>query len=171
MNIDLRGLEEGNNVLSFEESPDELHIDDAGLEFVGPIRSRVNVHKLGDLLSAAGRSQCRLRLSCGRCLVPFETDLSADYRFVLQKGRPKSLDGDEDETLVWIDDKGDQIDLGAEVKDYLLLEIPVKPLCKEDCAGICAVCGTDLNDEGCSCEVKQADPRWEALRDLKENGT
>lgn len=168
MLIDLRGLEEGRNVFTFEESPEDLHIEDPDLEFVGPIRSEVTVHKLGESLSATGRSRGRLRMSCGRCLAPFEADLSADYSFVLQKGRPRSLSGDEDETLVWIDDRGDQIDLGTEVKDYLLLEVPVKPLCREDCAGLCPVCGANLNEETCNCEVKPADPRWDALRGLKD---
>jgi uncharacterized protein len=128
----------------------------------------VTVHKLGDSLSASGCSRFRLKQSCGRCLAPFEEALSAEYTFVLQKGRPRSLTGDEDETLVWIDDEGEQIDLGAEVKDYLLLEVPVKPLCKEDCAGLCPVCGANLNEETCTCEVKPTDPRWDALRGLKD---
>jgi uncharacterized protein len=164
--IDLRGLDEGGNTLTFEESPEELHIEDSDLELVGPIRSEVNVYKLGESLSATGHSHFRLRQACVRCLEPFEEDLSAEYTFVLQKGRPNSFSGDEDETLIWLDDEGDQVDLGAEAKDYLLLEIPVKPLCREDCAGLCAVCGANLNQESCSCEVNSTDPRWDALRGL-----
>ena len=168
MILDLRAIEEGTNELTFDEPPEDLHIEDEDLAFVGPIQSSVVVHKLGEALSASGTSTFRMQLDCGRCLESFETVLSAEYAFLLQKGRPGVLAGDEDESLVWIDDEGDQIDLGKEVKDYIVLEIPLKPLCDEACAGLCPTCGANLNQESCSCETETTDPRWEALRALKD---
>ena len=168
MILDLRALVEGANELTFEEPPEDLHIEDESLTFVGPIQSSVVVKKLGEALSATGASTFRIQLACGRCLESFEVGLSAEYAFVLQKGRPRVLAGDEDESLVWIDDEGDQIDLGKEVKDYIILEVPLKPLCDEACAGLCPTCGANLNQESCSCETETTDPRWEALRALKD---
>ena len=64
---------------------------------------------------------------------------------------------------------GDQIDLSRMVKENILLEAPIAPLCRPDCAGLCPTCGTDLNVASCDCVTVEFDPRWEALSQLKAN--
>ena len=168
MNIDLRELEEGENEFLFEESPEELHIEDAALHFAKAIRTRMTVFKLGDAYSADGESAFQVRQECARCLEPFDLHLTSRFRFVFQKGRPDRMEGDEDETLIWLDDGAGEIDLGEQVKDYILLEIPINPTCSESCAGLCPLCGENLNVHRCECKRETFDPRWEALRALKE---
>lgn len=165
--IDLRELQEGENEYRWEEAPEALHIEDVGQRFVGPIRTRMTVFKLGEALSAAGKSTFCLRMECDRCLEPFDLPLSAGFSFVFQKGRPASVKGDEDETLIWLDDRPEKLDLGDEVKDYIILEIPQHVLCSESCAGLCPLCGANLNLGRCTCKTETVDPRWEALRALK----
>ncbi|HET7523328.1 MAG TPA: DUF177 domain-containing protein [Acidimicrobiales bacterium] len=75
---------------------------------------------------------------------------------------------DEDEETYPL--KGELLDLQPLVRDALLLELPLAPLCSEDCQGLCATCGADLNDGPCSCEHAPADPRWAALDLLKGGG-
>jgi uncharacterized protein len=60
----------------------------------------------------------------------------------------------------------DTLDLTPLVRDALLLELPTAPLCSDDCAGICSVCGADRNVSPCDCRTDDADPRWAALRVL-----
>ena len=60
------------------------------------------------------------------------------------------------------------IDLGEDVRQTLILAVPLKLLCRPECKGLCPQCGTNLNNETCSCTTVEADPRWDALRALKE---
>jgi uncharacterized protein len=62
---------------------------------------------------------------------------------------------------------GDQIDLAPVVREYVLLELPDAPLCRDDCAGICPQCGTDRNESACSCDTSVTDLRWSALEGLQ----
>ena len=62
---------------------------------------------------------------------------------------------------------GDQLDLQPLARDAVLLNLPQVPLCREDCAGLCPVCGADRNDEPCGCEVEAGDPRWATLDALR----
>ena len=66
--------------------------------------------------------------------------------------------------------RGELLDLQPLVRDALLLELPLAPLCSEDCRGLCPTCGADLNDGPCSCDQAPADPRWAALDLLKDPG-
>ena len=62
---------------------------------------------------------------------------------------------------------GDAIDLAPLVRENLLVELPLAPVCRDDCAGLCPGCGTDRNQNSCSCDTTPVDPRWGALGDLK----
>lgn len=168
MHIDIRDLQEGENEFTFEESPDALHIHDETLHFVLPIQTRLSLYKLGVSITIKGETAFHLRQECARCLEPFEVKEAIPLHFVLQQGRPEGLEDDTDETLIWLDNEAEQLDLGTQVKDYILLEIPVNPICKESCAGLCTQCGENLNVRQCDCTNEKVDPRWEALRALKD---
>jgi uncharacterized protein len=62
---------------------------------------------------------------------------------------------------------GRSVDLGGILREQILLALPMDLLCREDCKGLCPVCGKDLNQEACGCETSGADPRWAALRGLR----
>ncbi|MDA0746899.1 MAG: DUF177 domain-containing protein [bacterium] len=169
MLVDLQEIGEGTTEYEWKEAPEDLYIQDEDLQFAEPIHTRITFFKLGESLSASGSSSFRLTLSCVRCLEPFALDLVAEFSFLFQRGRPQTLEGDEDESLIWLDKEGQKIDLGKEVKDYILLEVPSDPICQQSCAGLCPACGENLNVTTCSCTHETTDPRWEALRALKEN--
>ena len=168
MIVKLNELEEGTASLDWEETPEDLHIQDEDLQFSGPIKTRIEFVKLGESISATGRTNAVLRLECVRCLEPVSFSLSSDFKFVFQKNRPESMTDDEDETMIWLDESGDKVDLGEEIKDYILLEMPLNPLCKTSCEGLCPICGENLNQTQCNCSSARTDPRWEALRALKD---
>jgi uncharacterized protein len=106
-------------------------------------------------------------LSCGRCLEPFPVEVRArvDSRFVPRPaaGENIELSADDLETDVYADD---QLDLGALVVTETTLALPMKPLCREDCKGLCPVCGGNRNITPCACAPRATDPRLAVLRKL-----
>ena len=168
MIIDLNDLEEGFTDLDFEELSEDIHIDDESLQFSSPVKTRLSFYKLGESLSVQGQSSVSLGMDCVRCLESTALSLDTRFKFVFQKGRPDNVVDGDDDSLIWLDDRGDKVDLGQDIKDYILLEIPRNPICSESCAGICPNCGENLNTNPCTCKEESIDPRWEALRAIKE---
>jgi uncharacterized protein len=63
---------------------------------------------------------------------------------------------------------GEGMELGDSIREQALLALPVKVVCREDCKGLCPRCGKNLNQESCNCSSQSEDPRWNALRDLRD---
>jgi uncharacterized protein len=98
---------------------------------------------------------------CRRCLRPLRGELHCEVRELYRERDPHEPGGTEaDEETYPLN--GDQLDLRPLVRDALLLELPLAPLCRPDCRGLCPTCGADLNEESCDC-APPADPRWAAL--------
>jgi uncharacterized protein len=82
--------------------------------------------------------------------------------------RPEHLDDtDEAETYPLA---GDTLDLAPMARDAVLLELPLAPLCREDCVGLCPTCGADRNEQPCDCDQLLANPAWAALDSLRVSG-
>jgi uncharacterized protein len=171
MEIDLRSLSEGLNLFRWEVTAADLEVDPEETGIQGPARVALTVTKTGEAaLTAHGEVAFGLRLACSRCLEPIDQAVDATLRLIFQKGLPEALDdrNDLDETdLVLIEEGGTTVDVAAHVRDVILLEVPIKPLCSESCAGLCPQCGANRNHETCACRREEADPRWEALKRLK----
>ena len=95
---------------------------------------------------------------CRRCLGPAGGAVQA----VVQELYEHSSDGQDTYAL-----SGDQLDLEPLARDAVLLELPLAPLCREGCPGLCPSCGADLNDGPCGCPPGDRDPRWAALDELQ----
>jgi uncharacterized protein len=99
---------------------------------------------------------------CMRCLQSAKPEIAVDAREVHEH----TADGDPELTSPYIDGS-DVLDLAAWARDALALELPRQVLCRPDCAGLCPVCGEDLNVAGPEHQhEREPDPRWAALRDL-----
>jgi DUF177 domain-containing protein len=105
--------------------------------------------------------QVTLEGPCFRCLQDAELPLALDLR-EYQAAMPE---GDEEQTE-YLDD--DRLDLSAWTHDAIALALPDKILCRDDCAGLCPVCGKDLNEEPHEHVEESPDPRWAALESLRE---
>jgi len=169
MKIDLRDIQEGETEFAFEETPADLHITEEDTQFAGAINTRLVVYKFGDSLSAKGQTTCLVRPECARCLEPIEFPIAISYTFVFQKGRPDQMDDDDDETLIWLNEEPGEIDLGNDVKDYILLELPMIPTCAASPSGPCERYEQDPHELLEYEREKSHDPRWDALRALKES--
>ena len=167
MKIDLRELEEGETTFTFEQTASDLDLESGELTFAGPIRTTARIHKLNDSLSAYGASQYRIKTDCARCNEGIELPFEVGFSFVLQKGKPRGVEGDEDETLIWLDEDSDELDLGQEVRDYILLEIPINPVCEAYESGTCPNLGEVEEIEKKASGADEVDTRWDPLRSIK----
>jgi uncharacterized protein len=104
------------------------------------------------------------RGECRRCLRPLEGELRCEVR-ELYRARTEREGPDADEETYPLE--GDHLDLRSLVRDAVLLELPLAPLCRQDCLGLCPRCGADLNQGQCDCAPVAADGRWSALDGLR----
>ena len=118
--------------------------------------------------------ETQVKLTCSRCIGQFE------LRSVLKMeeeafptidpatGR-KTESPEEAEGVIHLDAQHD-LDMTEVVRQYVLTEVPIKPLCREGCLGLCPECGSDLNKEKCKCNAPPVDPRWGSLAGLLTEG-
>jgi uncharacterized protein len=112
----------------------------------------------GPAVEVAGTVEAPWAGECVRCLGPARGNLRVTVRELYEPG------SDAEETYPL---HGDQIDLEPLVRDAVLLELPLAPLCEEDCQGLCPVCGVNRNQTSCTCTAEARDPRWSALDQLQ----
>ena len=138
---------------------------------IGPVEVRLegNVRPVGDNYLVDGRTSASGKLSCGRCLEPvrWQMDSTFDLEFALSDSAPLDPElalGETDLNVVYLEQPF--LDLEKLAIEQVVLEMPIRVLCSEECAGLCSRCGANRNVEGaCRCEP-EADPRWAALKDL-----
>lgn len=112
-----------------------------------------------------GTVECPWRGSCRRCAVPLEGTLRIQVRERFCDVAPGSAAPDDEEAYPIVDDT---VDLAPMVRDAVVLELPLAPLCRPDCRGLCPYCGIDRNVEECRCEPP-VDPRWASLDALRSD--
>ena len=135
-----------------------------------PVALAFDIFKDKQQFRLVGRVQTILELTCSRCLEPFTmpVDQTFDLRY-----HPHAENAGEGEREIEEDDlttafyENDQIDLDHLMREQFYLALPMKPLCRESCRGLCVACGSNLNRETCSCQRSWEDPRLAALRELK----
>jgi uncharacterized protein len=112
-------------------------------------------------MSVAGTVRGPWEGECRRCLQAVRGELTAE---VLELYRPEGQGEDAEDTYIL---GIDHLDLRPLARDAILLELPLAPLCRPDCAGLCPICGADRNDTPCDCGNEAVDPRWAALDALR----
>lgn len=150
---------------------DVISVEDVVL--TGPVKSELHVLKAGEEVVISGRLDAGVRLQCSRCLAEFEGRLDIPVETVYAPSpeaggeSERELGGDELNTAFY---EGDVIDTDEIAREQVLLSIPIKPLCREDCGGLCPRCGADMNKAPCGCAGKAAHPGMEALKDYFRKG-
>ncbi len=143
--------------------PFRFQLDLSDLEFNGqtPIASPVEVtgqvRNMAGALVLSAQARTVLSLVCDRCAKRFQREKTVSYETLLADHLEQE-DADEDIVLL----EGDTLDVGRLMTDTFVLEMDTKNLCAEDCKGLCAGCGANLNEEPCRCQ-KQVDPRLAGL--------
>ena len=117
-----------------------------------------------------GHFAVSIEVQCARCLEPVPGDFSGDFDLLY---RPLGIDSGKEEASISEAETeigyytGDGLVLEDVLKEQILLALPVKAVCRENCRGICPQCGKSLNSEHCSCAGDSPDPRWSALADIR----
>jgi uncharacterized protein len=128
-------------------------------------------HKVIQDIRLRGKIATSLEVSCARCLDPVTQDVKREFELLY---RPLGVDAGRDELSVTDAEaeigyyQGDGLLLEDVLREQVLLALPLKITCRQDCKGLCPHCGKNLNQERCSCTAALADPRWEALKDIRE---
>lgn len=164
--IDLRGIQEGTHSLVLDGRESALVVEEEADRVLRGFRFDGEVDFDGRDYRVRGSLTGDLESACDRCLTRFARPVAGevDVRAV-PPDSPGRDEGVLEEGVVLLG-ADRRLDLAGPLRGAVLLEIPIKNLCREDCAGICPVCGTNRNLESCDCEPSSGDPRWEALRGL-----
>jgi len=169
MQLDLTRYHQGLNHFVRVLQPDDVEQDGEAYRIVEPVHVDVQIHKDKERFRLVGTVKTRLELMCSRCLEPFS--LSIDSAFDLRY-LPAGTEAGEHDREVSADDldasvyRDDQIDLDELLREQFYLALPMKPLCREDCAGLCPQCGTNKNTGTCACAPQWEDPRLAPLKGL-----
>jgi uncharacterized protein len=171
----LEDIPEEGLELRWEEKQDALlvylsHLSSIDFEFETPLHGEATIRKVGRSYLIHGAVQGRLRLRCVRCLKEFAYPLSSIFDLSLH---PLKESAHEEEIELGEEDlkssffEGGEIRLSEMACEQVFLEIPFKPLCMEDCKGLCPKCGWDLNQSSCECTREDWEKGFSVLRKLK----
>ena len=162
MLLDLKPLFQGEkDELAFVREVDFSDVELwGGHPFCDPVKVTGKAFCRAGIVLLQYNAQFTLHVECCRCLEEFTPEYSMDFSATVVR----ELSGeDSGEFLVA---RGDQLDLADAVRADVLLSLPIKWVCREECRGLCPKCGANLNQGDCGCTFREEDPRLAALRKL-----
>ncbi len=160
MKIQIGGLSEGLHRYQFQEQAATLALGD---QFSDMVDIDAALQRNGRQLYLNASVRATGSFLCDRCAAPFTLPLRTTYQMYYVQDETDA--GDIDPAEVQVIPPGlSSIDLAEDVRQMVLLAVPLKLLCRDDCRGLCTSCGADLNTGQCTCLQEPADTRWEALR-------
>lgn len=145
--------------LEFNDKLDELNSIDPGYEFNAPIAFKGRLVNISKVLKLDGSLKTEYSVKCYRCL----KDISCSIDIIIKEDFVNAETNEGTEAYTY---EGNYIDLGRVLEDNIILNLPMKQVCSEDCKGLCPVCGNDLNVSECGCKGETIDPRMEILKNL-----
>ena len=131
------------------------------VDFTEPITVTGNVKNMAGYMVLSADVKVTYHTMCARCAEPVSSTLEISFEKDIASSTDVSADNDD---YIIIEDK--KVDLLPTVEEEIMLEMPSRTLCKEDCLGLCQKCGKNLNEGDCSCEKKEVDPRLAILKTL-----
>lgn len=136
---------------------------------ISPLDVSLRLEKSGPRVKVKGRFNLRAEFSCSRCLDKFSKEINSSLEAVYEpeeaRGGKKEIDLNEEEAECFYYGSDGLIDLGEEVRQNAILAMGVKLLCRENCRGLCRLCGQNLNKGSCSCQTRPLDPRLAKLNE------
>lgn len=134
-----------------------------------PLQVSLSYYRAGSEIFVGGTFDAATTAACSRCAEEFDLPSHRRFRYVLA---PKAMSDENDlalraEDLEFSFYQGDEIDLTPLIREQVLLALAERPLCREECRGLCPQCGANLNEGDCGCSIGGFDPRLAVLRNLK----
>lgn len=171
MKLDLSTLENGLTEFGFVIPESSFTSDTEIPEVCQPVKCVVNVFRSGDQVLVNGQFNAVLKINCSRCLelaeYPLTAEFTSDFRHAQRKSSTASkieLTPDELD-IVWY--SGNEIDLTEQVRQQLVVNLPMKILCKEDCRGLCLKCGANLNIHPCQCTTEDDENPFRSIPGIR----
>jgi len=134
-----------------------------------PVQGEIGLMRTDRGILAKGRLHTEVGLTCSRCLslfnYPLTLNIEEEYFPTTDVATGATIPLPDEPGCFTIDEHN-ILDLTEAIRQYALLAIPMKPLCAQDCAGLCPTCGCNLNLAPCNCPTRPADPRWSKLSNL-----
>ncbi len=180
MKLDISRLRAGTEPVDQTFSQEAFADLKEDFQVAGPTRLTGTVKRAGTVVTLDGRVTSALSVPCSRCLEAFEVPVDATFetrlvppgefaKVTAQSVDSGEIEGGVDGPVVGLAEYRDEaIDLDEVVREQFFLALPMKPLCREECLGLCPVCGTNRNREQCGCKQEWVDPRLAALANFKK---
>ncbi|MBN8705855.1 MAG: DUF177 domain-containing protein [Bacteroidetes bacterium] len=164
MEINISRLSDGRYSYQFEEPVSQLDEE----QVVSSLKVDCTLDKAFENHVFHVKVDFEAEVPCDRCLGPAHLHLTNELVFTLS--RSEELKGNDlDPDFRYLAPDQNKIDIRPDVLDTVRLAFPMKVICKEECLGICLICGKNKNTEPCECSDEKIDPRWEKLLKLKKN--
>jgi len=165
--LELAGCEPGAHLLEGEEDASSFAFPPQVVAVEDPVRLALRVTRDGPTIVVSGQVDVVARRTCDRCLSTFSESVVVDLREVYHMGDASLPDADPDDDEVhFLGRRATRVDLAPVIRQRVLLELPMKSLCRDDCKGICPTCGVNRNEAECRCSIGPVDARWRALGGL-----
>lgn len=177
MKLIIEHIKDAPVTMHFEEPVEAFPLlagmqNDKSCCITGKVKGDITVTREYENLRVTGRVSAPLALCCSRCLADFTSFVDTSFTIFFRKEKA-AVSTTEDEVelgemdLLSSSYSGDEIDLTHEIEEQVAMEIPLKPLCNDDCKGLCHECGIDLNTSSCSCSKESVRLAFSALKDFK----
>ena len=169
MQISIENLAEGLHPVHIEDTPSADFLPGEDCRFASPVKIDGTLTVSEHSLVLQAGIAVAMTFACGRCLKDVEEHISGEIATYYEKTGRVIPDGEElteSDDVEILDYGAKTIDLRRRVSELVNLNLPMKPLCSEECKGLCTVCGRNLNEGACSCGTRQEDPRWHTLKTL-----
>ena len=172
MRIEVENLTAAGKPFEHDYAAEEVDLEDEGARVVGETAVRGSASRKGEQVRLRGEIRTEVELLCDRCAAPERAPLAVEFdtSFIpheVEAAKEENVELAPEDLLLSAYD-GEAVELDELVREQILLALPSRHLCKEDCKGLCPKCGTDLNAGSCSCEQGEVDPRWSALAGLRD---
>lgn len=160
MKISISNLTEGVHAFHFSTKPSELGL---GESFTEDVTVDVTVDKTSRELMLKVEMSTMGTFVCDRCIDEFDRRVQARYQIVYLYAQSEMYRYPGEEVQI-LSAGTPFIDITEDVRQYMLLAVPLKLLCRENCSGLCPRCGVNRNDQTCTCDAEEMDPRWQVLK-------
>ena len=173
MKIEIEALTEGGKDFERVYQPEELPLEDEFARLVSRVRVSVRASRRRGEVEVRGSLDTSVELPCDRCVAPVVFPVNVDFKAELGFADANAVGAEatelQDADMDFSTVEGDAVDLDEIVREQILLALPTRQLCGEDCKGLCVNCGSNLNERDCGCGSQATDPRWSALAALKDD--
>ncbi|MBN4076436.1 DUF177 domain-containing protein [Gemmatimonas aurantiaca] len=170
MKVKFKEIETFPAELSLTARPEELDFELAEVRLAEGVGIDMSIQQTDTEYFVNGECSATVEMDCARCLEVAQIELHGELSLVVIRptaGDTSAFGKDGDEAIRL--DVDEVLNLDDYIRQALFTEVPLKPLCREDCRGLCSVCGANKNEGSCDCEAESRDSRWDALRDSTED--